>query len=175
MPFFILLMFITQQTMIDFGIKKDGSDWRTVNDSVMGGVSNGSHQLSKDALEFSGKISFDNNGGFSSVRGPYGDFDFSSYDKVSIRYSLEGLDMALTLERERPYYKPKFRVTLPKTGGGWTTAEWSLDEFKEYVVGRATGRTISKDQLASIIRIGFINSEKAEKNFSMKIDYISFQ
>lgn len=161
--------------MIDFGTDKQGDSWRTINDGVMGGRSDGGHEIKKDFLLFEGRISFENNGGFSSVRGPYGAFDLSNYEKVKLRYQLEGLDMALTLERERPYYKPKYRVILPKTEGKWLTKEWSLDEFEEYIVGRATGRKISRDQLSSIIRMGFINSEKAEKDFSMSIDYIHFQ
>ena len=171
----VLLSLLIQPFIIDFGQNKDGSDWRTINDNVMGGVSRGGHQLTKDALVFSGKISFDNNGGFSSVRGPYGEYDFSSFTRIKISYSLQGLDMALTLERERPYYKPKYRMDLAKTGGEWKTIEFPLLEFKEYVVGRPTGQSISKSQLQDIIRFGFINSEKAEKEFELRVDYISFE
>jgi len=43
--------------------------WQTVNDGVMGGVSNGKFQLTEQGHGlFSGQVSLENNGGFASVR-----------------------------------------------------------------------------------------------------------
>lgn len=171
----ILLALLTQSLLIDFGKEKDGQAWQTINDNVMGGVSQGAHQFNDDCLVFSGKISFENNGGFSSVRSPYGNYDLSSYTKVKIRYKLTGLDMAFTLEKDRPYYMPKYRLLLPKTGDQWKTINVSLIEFKEYILGRKTGHTIPIGILSEIIRMGFINAEKAENKFRLELDYIHFQ
>ena len=41
--------------------------WRPINDSVMGGVSKGDIVFLSDHALFSGRISLENNGGFSSV------------------------------------------------------------------------------------------------------------
>jgi hypothetical protein len=44
--------------------------WFVQNDTVMGGVSSSSVSLDDGAMVFSGILSTDNNGGFTSVRGP---------------------------------------------------------------------------------------------------------
>ncbi|MFZ9565785.1 MAG: CIA30 family protein [Ilumatobacteraceae bacterium] len=44
--------------------------WFVQNDTVMGGVSSSSVALDDGAMVFSGILSTDNNGGFTSVRGP---------------------------------------------------------------------------------------------------------
>ena len=43
--------------------------WQTVNDGVMGGVSDGRFRITeRQTLEFYGTLSLENNGGFASVR-----------------------------------------------------------------------------------------------------------
>ena len=44
--------------------------WTTINDPVMGGLSNSTVTFGDGGLIFSGTISLDNNGGFASTRGP---------------------------------------------------------------------------------------------------------
>jgi hypothetical protein len=57
-------------TLFAFTEAGDIADWGTVNDTVMGGVSSSSASWDAGALVFSGELSLDNNGGFTSVRGP---------------------------------------------------------------------------------------------------------
>src|SRR5210317_1878549 len=42
--------------------------WRSINDGVMGGLSAGGMVQSDEGLKFTGRLSLENNGGFSSVR-----------------------------------------------------------------------------------------------------------
>ena len=42
--------------------------WRSVNDGVMGGFSAGGMEQSDEGLKFVGRLSLENNGGFSSAR-----------------------------------------------------------------------------------------------------------
>ena len=56
-------------TLIDFNSESDITNWRIVDDAVMGGRSNGNFKVN-DAGNglFSGKVSLENNGGFSMVQ-----------------------------------------------------------------------------------------------------------
>ena len=55
--------------LFDFNIKSDISNWKVVDDVVMGGRSNGNFELNKNGYGvFSGNVSLENNGGFSSLR-----------------------------------------------------------------------------------------------------------
>lgn len=59
-----------QKSVAEFDDKEaDSLNWRVVDDGVMGGLSKGKIEISKDGiLTFSGKLSLENNGGFSSLR-----------------------------------------------------------------------------------------------------------
>jgi hypothetical protein len=58
------------RTMFDFVEAGSLEDWGTVNDTVMGGVSSSSTRWEAGQMVFAGDLSLDNNGGFTSVRGP---------------------------------------------------------------------------------------------------------
>ena len=63
------------QSMIlfDFNDQNDVSDWFNQNDTVMGGVSDSATNWVNGHLVFSGNLSLDNNGGFTSTFGPVND------------------------------------------------------------------------------------------------------
>ena len=63
------------QSMIlfDFNDQDDTSDWFNQNDTVMGGVSDSTTTWVDGQLVFSGNLSLDNNGGFTSTFGPIND------------------------------------------------------------------------------------------------------
>lgn len=57
--------------LFDFTGTEAAQQWQAVNDGVMGGVSDGRFRIThKNTLEFYGTLSLENNGGFTSVRGP---------------------------------------------------------------------------------------------------------
>lgn len=160
---------------LNFGTNEDSPQWRAINDTVMGGRSEGKVSFNQNSLSFEGRISFDNNGGFASVRGPFKESDLSKYTQVEIRYKTTGQAVALTLENYRPFYMPYYKKTIPNSEGKWQTITLSLMEFKAYRLGETTGDLLSKEVLKEIIRIGFINGEKKEGAFSLEVDYISFK
>ena len=63
------------QSMIlfDFSNQDETSDWFNQNDTVMGGVSDSTTTWVDGHLVFSGNLSLDNNGGFTSTFGPVND------------------------------------------------------------------------------------------------------
>ncbi|HZZ77317.1 MAG TPA: CIA30 family protein [Gemmataceae bacterium] len=59
----------TPKTVFDFSGTDAAKEWQTVNDGVMGGVSDGRFKITdKKTLEFYGTLSLENNGGFASMR-----------------------------------------------------------------------------------------------------------
>ena len=58
----------TPIVLFDFAGADAAKDWQTVNDGVMGGVSEGKFKITDaKTLEFFGNLSLENNGGFASV------------------------------------------------------------------------------------------------------------
>ena len=171
----LIYLLFTQETMlIDFGQSKENS-WSSVNDSVMGGRSTGNTNYSDDVLSFTGSISFQNNGGFASVRSPYTEMDLSDYSEVTIRYRCEGQSLNFGLQYYREWYKPNYKIILPATDMKWKTVSLRMDEFKEYRIGRPTGSLIPKEVLNRILRFSIMTNDKKEGPFQAEIDYIRFE
>lgn len=171
----MLLLALTNLPTVDFGNGKSGSDWQIINDGVMGGLSEGKAVLTDSSLLYSGRISLDNNGGFSSLRSRFGDMDLSGFETVSIRFRSEGQPFAFVLETSRVWYQPSYRYKFATAQDEWKTVTMPLSEFKETRIGRETGAKISDGQLGEVIRMGFINTGKYESDFELEIDYIVFE
>jgi hypothetical protein len=63
----------TSTVLFDFSNQDETSDWFNQNDTVMGGVSDSTTTWVNGQLVFSGNLSLDNNGGFTSTFGPIND------------------------------------------------------------------------------------------------------
>ena len=169
----ILGLLFSSSLSIDFN--KQTQDWETIVDGVMGGKSEGKVTLKKETLLFTGNISFQNNGGFSSLRNKYGKYDLSGYQEVEIRYRNLGQAFNMTLETSEYWFQPYFKKLLGGEENDWSTLNIPLDEFQKTQVGRKHSDKATKEDLSKVIRFGFINAGKKEGPFELEIDYIRFQ
>jgi NADH dehydrogenase [ubiquinone] 1 alpha subcomplex assembly factor 1 len=64
----ILMAADEDRVLFEFGDPEAAQRWQTVNDGVMGGVSDGQFKISNQTMEFFGTLSLENDGGFASVR-----------------------------------------------------------------------------------------------------------
>lgn len=167
----LMVIAVLPPEKLDFGELKE---WYALNDGVMGGLSIGDVNYTKNTLQFTGQLSFKNNGGFASIRSPWDKYDLSSYKKVIIRYKATGVDFALTLETDQRWYNPYFKAPLQQTSD-WKEIELDFNVFKAHQVGRALNYSPGKDILKNIIRLGAITNEKSDKPFLLEIDYILFK
>ena len=170
----IILIFMVTTTKFDFGKKKFGSDWRIVNDGVMGGLSEGAVNFTDNSVVFKGTVSLENNGGFSSFRSPYGSMDLSKFTAVKIRVRTNGSKFGFTLSTDTRFYIPNYKKVFSTEAGQWKTFTFQLRDFDQYRIGRPTGKKIPEAFLNKIIRMGFITNFKAEKDFSLEVDFIEF-
>lgn len=72
------------------------TDWRTVNDPVMGGVSESVFVATKEGAAFTGTVSLKQGGGFASVRSPEQAQDLSDAEGLSLRLRGDGKRYWLT-------------------------------------------------------------------------------
>ncbi|OEK04668.1 CIA30 family protein [Roseivirga misakiensis] len=170
----IALLSPPSEMVFDFGENKDGYKWAIVNDGVMGGLSRGKAQLTDDSMIFSGTVSLENNGGFTSLRAPYARYDLSQYDQVEIKYRSSGLDCALNVYQYQRFWLPNHKMPIPSSNDAWKTITVDLYDLKEYRMGRRTGRTMSKGAAKNTIRLGFITDSKKPGAFKLEIAYVKF-
>ena len=159
--------------LIDFGADKS-NDWYALTDRVMGGRSQGQVRYEADLLRFTGAVSFDNNGGFSSIRGDHAPLDLSEYTRVTVRYRVQDQSLTLNFNHYEEWYRPNYKAYLPETGSEWQTVTVALSDLEEHQVGRPTGNKIDLAKLKRIVRLGIMTADKKEGSFDAEIDFIRF-
>jgi len=161
---------------LDFGEEKGGQDWRALNDGVMGGLSRSAIEFTANSLRFSGEVSLANNGGFASLRSTFGARDLSDYESLTVRLRATGQTFAFVLETSSRWFDPNFKYVLrPEKVGEWETFTIPLADFKAYRVGRRMNRSMSPEDQAQVIRLGFITDDKQAGSFELEVDYLAFQ
>lgn len=170
----ILPLSMKKTSKIDFGKQKDGRNWSVVNDGVMGGLSQGNAELTDNSILFKGRVSLDNNGGFSSLRSSFSRKQLLNYKQVTLRYRSKGISLAMTLSVSRRWYVPNYKTSLSSTNGEWKTITLPLKDFRKHYIGRPMNETIDEDALDEVIRFGFITDEKKYGDFEFEIDYMEF-
>ena len=58
---------MSEALMTTIGLDTKANAWRSINDAVMGGLSSGGMMQLDAGLRFTGELSLENNGGFSSA------------------------------------------------------------------------------------------------------------
>jgi hypothetical protein len=152
--------------MINF-TEKESEFWRSNNDGVMGGKSQGGLSYIDEHCIFSGDISLENNGGFSAVFKPV-EILPRGLDVVEIDVSGDGstyqLRMIVFIDGYRLSYKHDFNTTLGKR----ERIKFLLSDFK----ASFRGRTIegAPKLTSEVIReTGFLLTKKIPGPFSLSL------
>jgi len=85
--------------LFDFSTDAPGA-WRSIDDPVMGGVSQSAFVVGDEGAAFTGTVSLDRGGGFASVRAPEGPYDLSGHEGLQLRLRGDGKRYWLTTYTE---------------------------------------------------------------------------
>ena len=145
--------------------------WRVVNDTVMGGVSQGAVSTRGGAVEFAGELSLDNNGGFASVRTARADLDLAQASGLSVTVRGDGRTWWLTLgTRDRPLGAGSYRVALPTRADEETTLDVAFADFRYTAYGRPVRGAPPLDAVADRIEsLGVLLSDKQPGPFRIRL------
>ncbi len=160
------------QPLLDFAGTDPAQKWQAVNDGVMGGVSDGRFRITPDkTMEFSGRLSLDNNGGFASVRTKPADFEIKSGDALVVRVKGDGREYVLNIYTKSRRMAFSYRAPLPTTRDEWTEVSVPLGEFIPTAFGnRVKGMgPVEPDQINSL---GFMLSDKKPGPFKLEVDWV---
>jgi len=164
----IMLSFGTE-TLFDFTQSSDIRNWRIVDDVVMGGRSSGEFSITEDGHgEFSGDVSLENNGGFSSVRYPMADMPIEADGTIRILLKGDGKTYQFRIKHNRRYeyaYVHEFETT-----GEWQEINIPMDDMYPVYRGRRLNRPdFSHD---SIEEVAFLIGNGRPQSFRLLIDKI---
>lgn len=158
-----------ERTIFDFATDTDASGWQVEDDVVMGGRSTGRFEVSRDGHGvFSGDVSLENNGGFSSVQYFFPETDIRGYTTAAIRLKGDGKTyrfLTEATEKARHYYV----YELP-TGTEWETVRIPLLEmFPERRGDRLSLPNFPGETLA---QVRFLIGNQRAETFRLEVDRI---
>lgn len=176
MKYFICTMILYSSmslaVIFDFNKKSNVEDWVIVDDGVMGGRSKGNFKLSKDGFGvFEGKISLENNGGFSSLRYKFPKIETKEYSKVVLKLKGDGKQYQFRVKTNSgDYYS---YITTFSTSGKWQEIEIPLKDMYPSYRGRKLDQpNFSGDYIEEIM---FLIGNKKEENFKLLLDNLELK
>ena len=168
----VLIMSMSSMIIFDFTAQSDIQDWLVTDDSVMGGESSGTFKLNADGFGvFSGSVSLENNGGFSSVRYRFEKLKIKGYDKISIKLRGDGKRYQFRIKSNSgDYYS---YISTFSTSGEWQEIEIPLKDMYPSFRGRKLDQpNFSNDYIEEI---GFLIGNKKDEKFKLLIDKIELK
>jgi NADH dehydrogenase [ubiquinone] 1 alpha subcomplex assembly factor 1 len=170
--FSLFFTLMTQLTLFDFDKKSDLSQWETVDDVVMGGRSDGNFYLSQAGHGiFTGSISTENNGGFSSVQYRFQKTNTAPYKKYILRIKGDGKRYQFRVKSD--IAQPHSYVHYIETSGNWQLVEILFSEM--YATFRGRKLDLPNFQGGTLEQIGFLTGNKRNENFKLEIDFIKVE
>ncbi|GAA5495752.1 hypothetical protein Rhal01_01931 [Rubritalea halochordaticola] len=163
------------ENIAEFSEKEvDAQGWRVVDDGVMGGLSQGKMEVSKEGLlRFSGTLSLENNGGFSSLRTGNMPLDLSAADGVVLRVKGDGRTYQLRFNTDARFRRGaavSFSAEFATVKGEWTEVRVPFEKFR----GSFRGMRLDQEKFdpAKIERMGLLLADKKAGPFELFVDWV---
>ena len=168
----VLVSSLSSHIIFDFNKNSSISNWIVVDDVVMGGKSNGNFQLNKDGKGvFFGKISLDNNGGFSSVRYGFNKLNIEKFKSIVLKIKGDGKNYQFRIKHKS--YDYASYITSFSSSGEWQEIEIPLKSMYPSFRGRKLDEPNFFHK--SIEEVTFLIANKKNEEFIILIDKIELR
>jgi hypothetical protein len=161
-----------EKILFDFQKDADVAGWAIEDDGVMGGLSKGRFRLTPEGHgEFSGDVSLENNGGFSSLQWNFDPIDAQGFSRFIIRVRGDGKRYLLLTETapgDRHYYQAEFQ-----TNGDWQTLEIPFAEMIPHFRGDRLDQPNFPGKTVAQVR--FMIANKKAESFRLEIDQVGLR
>lgn len=161
-----------EKTLFDFQKDAEVQGWAIEDDAVMGGLSKGRFRLTPEGnAEFSGDVSLENDGGFSSLQWNFDPIDAADFSRFVIRVRGDGKRYQLLTEAapgDRHYYQAEF-----ETNGDWQTLEIPFADMVPHFRGDRLDQPNFPGKTLAQVR--FMIANKKAESFRLEIDRVGLR
>lgn len=174
------LIYVSSQTdsdlsngiVMNFNQAEDRERWRITNDGVMGGLSQGQIAHTDEYLTFSGDISTENNGGFSSVYRPIPTLTPEISEAV-INVEGDGQTYQLRLVANINGYRVPYKQSFSTVKGQRQQITLSFKDFQASFRGRiiSSAPTLAPSMIKEL---GFLMTKKSPGDFALHVYSVKF-
>lgn len=165
-----------------FQFEEGEPNWYTVDDSVMGGISDSrvdvvfsqtgpEDNLIEDyRLYFAGTMSLENNGGFSSARSDWMPMDLSNYDGILLRVLGDGKNYRLRIRSAEFGSRISYNALFRTKADTWTLAYVPFEDMVPTRFGYVMD--VGKLDPATVASFGLMLSDKQPGEFALQVDWM---
>ncbi len=158
--------------LTDFSDASVAKQWVSVNDNVMGGISEGGFRISEDnTLVFSGNLSLENRGGFTSIRTRPKDLNLDGYDTIALRLKGDGRIYYINLMNSSRSAASSYRAPIKTKKDNWQEVRISLKDFVYTSFGRIVARAAPL-KAKDVQSLGITLADKKEGPFRLELSWI---
>lgn len=169
---FVLMQAVQPSTIYNFNKEASTAGWRIVDDGVMGGLSKGKLRVNSDGHgEYTGTVSIENNGGFSSLRYRFDAQEVSDKQTMVLRIKGDGKKYQFRVKDKTSQYH-SYIYTF-ETSGKWETIKIPLADMYPSFRGRKL--SIPNFNHSQIEEIAFLVGNKKAESFELLIDRIGVE
>lgn len=152
-----------------FDVESSVEGWSSIDDRVMGGVSNSRLRYEKAGYAvFEGVVSLDRNGGFASVRSRPVDLGVPGTTCYWLEVKGDGKLYKLNLRTDDGFDGPNYQAVFAPPEGQWTTIEMPVPAFNPSFRGRSVEGAAPLDPMR-VRQVGLIIPDRQEGSFSLAV------
>lgn len=159
----------------EFTNAQEADLWRSVDDGVMGGVSDSTFTVTPaETGVFSGELSLENNGGFTSVRRSVEDVDFAGARAIALRIKGDGRPYQFRLQTKTANDSLSYRAEFETSADEWMEVSLPIADFEPVFRGKviADAPELTPDEVK---QIGFLLADKQPGAFKLETDWIRLE
>ena len=161
--------------LFDFTGADSVKEWQTVNDGVMGGVSEGKFKITDTkTMEFMGTLSLANNGGFASVRTKAKKLGLEKGDTLVAKVKGDGREYHMNLSVPTFQIAYNYRAVFQTKKDEWIEVKLPLDKFEATSFGQVV-KNAGQVKPTSVNGLGFMLSDKKAGPFKMEVESIKVE
>ncbi|MEL6825954.1 MAG: CIA30 family protein [Pseudomonadota bacterium] len=160
------------KTLLEHSPNDTANPWRTVNDGVMGGLSDGGSVLEDGALTFAG-VTNTNGGGFSSIRLRVAPGSMAGADRLKVHMKRDARTYSMTLRTNVMSYGRRIAFRAPivtSSEDEWGDGVLAFDTLKASIWGRSVPDAFFDP--GEVVEIGLIIYDGKDGPFEMQLKRI---
>ena len=158
-----------ETSLYQFNKKSKPEDWNIVDDIVMGGRSSGVIRINNDGYGvFSGNVSLENNGGFSSIKYRFNKKTLNKNSKINLKIKGDGKPYQFRLKSKS---SDKYSyISHFNTGVDWEMIK--IDVNSMYPSYRGKQLNLPNDKINIFEEVSIFIGNKRNETFILEIDNI---
>jgi NADH dehydrogenase [ubiquinone] 1 alpha subcomplex assembly factor 1 len=161
--------------LLDFDDETEVTQWMTVNDVVMGGMSRSAfEQAGPGIARFRGVVSLENSGGFASVRTAPRRWNSAGASAFVLRVKGDGRAYKFTVRTDDGFDGIQYQSRFTPPAGEWHEARLSVASFAATFRGRIVPGSPPLDP-ARVRALGLMISDRQAGPFELLVDWIAVE